>query len=73
MSRLVGQEEGGDFIPNRRGAGDTGSNIRHGSIVVVADPDSYQSVSGVADGPVITQVLSGAGFDGDLVTGDVKN
>lgn len=38
-NRLVFEKPGHDFIPDGGSTGDTGSDITHGRIVIVADPD----------------------------------
>jgi len=67
------QKKGDDFIPDGRGAGDTGGDLAHGLVIVVADPSGYQIILGVTDGPVVTHAVGSAGFDSDFLTGDMKN
>lgn len=63
---LVFKKVGHDFIPDRGSAGDTGGDLTHGRVVIVAYPDGGEQVGGVADGPVVAQVLGGAGLDGNV-------
>lgn len=72
--RLIGAEEGSDdTVPDGGGASDTGGDVAHGGVVVVADPSGDEVVGGVAEGPVVAEVVGGAGFDSDLLTGDVED
>ena len=63
---LVFEGFGNDLVPDRGGAGNAGGNITHGGIVVVADPNGNQTGGSPADGPVVAQVVGGAGFDGNF-------
>src|SRR5581483_5096722 len=44
-------------------------HINHGSIVIIAGPDAHDIVTGVANGPVITEILCGACFSGGWSNG----
>lgn len=57
-----------DGVPDGGGTGNSGSNMAHGGVVIVADPNPNQVILGVADGPIIAEVVSGASFDGNLMT-----
>lgn len=39
-------------------------HIEHGGIVIVAGPDAHDIIAGVANSPVITEILCSAGFSG---------
>jgi len=70
---LAIEEEGDDVVPHGRGAGDTGGDVAHGSVVVVADPGGDEEVFGVTESPVVAKVVGSAGFDSDLVVGNIEN
>lgn len=63
--RLIFEEMAGEIVPNSRSAGNTRNYLTHGRIIVVADPGSNEKVWSVADSPVITKIVGGAGFDGN--------
>lgn len=60
-------------MPDGTGPGDAGRNRRHGGVVIVANPSGNEKVRSVANGPVVAEVIGGAGFDGDLVRGKIEN
>jgi len=46
--------------------------MRHGRVIVVAYPGSYQVILGKANGPVVAFIIAGAGFNSDLMIGDIE-
>lgn len=59
---IVFEKIGHDLRPDRGGSGHAGGNATHGGIVIVADPSGNKIVWGIADGPVVSKIVAGAGF-----------
>ncbi len=60
-------------MPDRGGAGNARDEIGvHGGVVIVANPNGGQEFGSITDSPVVTQVVGGAGFDGDDLVPDVQ-
>lgn len=47
--------------------------MAHRGIVVIAYPGGDKVVGGITDGPVISEIVRSAGFNGDLVLGNVED
>ena len=69
--RLIFKDVGHDVMPDRGGARDTRDDPGvHGSIVVVANPGGHKIRGGKAQGPVISKIIGGTGFNRNSVIGD---
>ena len=58
--------------PNRRSPSNTRSNTTHWRVIVIADPGRDEKVGGVTKGPVIPEIIGGAGFDGNGIIFDIQ-
>jgi len=71
LVRLIFKDVSHDVMPDRGGARDTRDNPGiHGSIVVVANPGSHKVRGSKTQGPVISKIIGGAGFNRNSVIGD---
>ena len=59
---------GHEVVPDGSGTSDTGSEVAHGGVVIVADPSGDEEFGSVANGPVVAQIVGSAGFDRDDLT-----
>ena len=59
-------------MPDGGSTSDTGGDVAHGSIVVVADPDGDEVVGSVANGPVISHIIGSTSFNRDDLAGNDK-
>lgn len=59
--------------PDRGGTGDTTGDATHRSVVIIADPRGNKVIASITESPVVTEVVSGTGFDCDRVSLNVEH
>ena len=59
-----------DLVPDRGGTGNAGGDVTHRGVVIITNPGGDQDVRGKANGPVIAEVVSSAGFNADGLIGN---